>query len=102
MPKMDRPTAPKKKTSPASGDKEDPLTSAELQATFLATAVSMGWQLAVAVVVPIVGGYELDQHLHKSAVWEVAGFIVAGLGFYGVLKYQLAAINMSTKRKESK
>jgi hypothetical protein len=99
---MDSSTAPKKKTSPAPGDKKDPIASAELQATFIATALTMGWQLAIAVVVPIVGGYELDQHLHHAVLWEVIGFIVAGLGFFGVLRYQLDALNVATKQKGPK
>jgi F0F1-type ATP synthase assembly protein I len=99
---MDSPTTPKKKTSPAPGDKKDPITTAELQSNFLSTAVTMGWQLAVAVVIPIVGGYELDQYLHKAAIWEIIGFIIAGLGFYGVLKYTLAELNTSTNRKGPK
>lgn len=56
---------------------------------FIAAAISMGWQLAIAVLVPIVGGYELDQHLHTSPTWEITGFVVAGLGFFGVLRRQL-------------
>jgi uncharacterized membrane protein YjfL (UPF0719 family) len=94
----DRSTTPKKKTSPAVGGKIDPLTSAEIRSTFFAAALSMGWQLAVVVIIPIVGGYYLDQHLHESAIWEVVGFIVALLGFIVVVRRQLLDFNDMTKQ----
>ena len=94
----DSSTTPTKKTSPAVGEKTDPLTSAEIKSTFLAAALSMGWQLAVVVVVPIVGGYYLDQHLHRAATWEIVGFVVALLGFIAVVRRQLLDFNEMTKQ----
>lgn len=43
---------------------------------FLALAVGMSWKLALAVIVPIVGGYKLDQQLHTAPVLTVVGFLV--------------------------
>jgi uncharacterized membrane protein YjfL (UPF0719 family) len=91
-------TTPNKETSPAVSKKADPLATAEIRSTFFAAALSMGWQLAVVVVVPIVGGYYLDQHLDESATWEVVGFVVALLGFVVVVRRQLLDFNEMTKR----
>jgi uncharacterized membrane protein YjfL (UPF0719 family) len=99
---MDSLTAPKKKTSPDAGGKEDPTNIAAVRSTFMAAALSMGWQLAIVVVVPIVGGYELDQHLHQSATWEIVGFIVAALGFFGVVRRQLDDFNEMNKQEGHK
>jgi hypothetical protein len=102
IPKMDTPTTPKKKTSPAPGENKDSFVTAELRSSFLAAALSMGWQLAIVVVVPIVGGYELDQYWHKSAIWEVIGFIIAAIGFVGVLRQQLNSLNDMNKQEGHK
>jgi uncharacterized membrane protein YjfL (UPF0719 family) len=95
---MDSSTTPKKKTSPARDEKTDPLTTVQLRSSFFAAALSMGWQLAVVVIVPIVGGYYLDQHLHKAAVWEIIGFVVALLGFIVIVRQQLSDLNEVTKQ----
>lgn len=95
---MDSSTTPKKKTSPARDEKIDPLTTAQLRSSFFAAALSMGWQLAVVVVVPIVGGYYLDQHFHVGATWEIVGFVVALLGFIVVVRQQLSDLNEVTKQ----
>ena len=91
-------TTPNKKTSPAVSEKSDPLTTAEIRSTFFAAALSMGWQLAIVVIVPIVGGYYLDQRLHESATWEIVGFIVALLGFFVIVRRQLVDFNEMTKQ----
>lgn len=51
----------------------------------VAMALSMAWQLALVVIVPIVGGYMLDQHYHKSPILTLAGLVVALVGVFGVL-----------------
>jgi hypothetical protein len=99
---MDSSTTPNKKTSPARDEKTDPLTTAQLRSSFYAAALSMGWQLAIVVIVPIVGGYYLDQHFHVAAAWEIAGFVVALLGFFVVVRQQLNDLNEVTKRGEHK
>ncbi len=35
---------------------------------FISSVISMSWQMAVAVLVPVVGGYYLDRHFN-SAPW---------------------------------
>lgn len=52
---------------------------------FFAMVLSMSWQLAIVVIVPIVGGYMLDEHYHSSPWLTVAGLAVAALGIVGVL-----------------
>jgi uncharacterized membrane protein YjfL (UPF0719 family) len=91
-------TTPKKKTSPAVSEKSDPPANTEIRSTFLAAALSMGWQLAVVVVIPIVGGYYLDQRLNVAAAWEIVGFVVALLGFIVVVRRQLTDFNDMTKQ----
>ena len=99
---MDKTTAPKKKTSPAPGEEKDPVSTVQLRSTFIAAALSMGWQLAVVVVIPIVGGFYLDQHLHQSSIWEIVGFVVALLGFVVVVRRQVTDLNEVMKQEDRK
>jgi F0F1-type ATP synthase assembly protein I len=52
---------------------------------FLTLFLTMTWQLAVVVIVPLVGGYQLDQHLHTSPWFMLLGILLTILGIVGVL-----------------
>ncbi len=49
-------------------------------------AMNMSWQLAVVVLVPIIGGFELDQKLDTLPALTIAGFFIAmaGMGAGGL------------------
>lgn len=65
-------------------------------------ALDMSWRLAVVVIVPIVGGYELDQRLHSSPWLTIAGFVVAGVGMAAVLRRMLNEVNTRATPKSEK
>lgn len=67
---------------------------AALQADFISLAAEMSWQLAVVVVVPIIGGYWLDGRYHHATPWlTFVGFGVAAIGVVGVMGRILAEAN---------
>jgi F0F1-type ATP synthase assembly protein I len=66
---------------------------------FISMALDMSWRLAVAVLVPMVGGYELDQKLNSSPVLTIIGFVLAMLGFALVLWRTFVAANAATGDK---
>src|SRR5208282_6604373 len=82
--KMEVKTTPKKKTSAAKSEESPAPSSAELKSIFIAAAINMGWQLAVVVVIPIVGGYYLDRYFKTEPILEICGFILAAAGFFVV------------------
>lgn len=53
---------------------------------FLILLLSMTWQLAIVVLIPLVGGHELDKHYHTAPLWTVIGGVVALLGVAAVLR----------------
>jgi F0F1-type ATP synthase assembly protein I len=55
------------------------------QNLFIVMALNMSWQLAVVVIVPLVGGYKLDQHFDSSPIYTIIGLVVAVLASFGVL-----------------
>ncbi len=55
----------------------EPQKSAAARQNFVAMAITMGWQLAIAVLVPVIGGAELDKHFGKSNVYTLIGLAIA-------------------------
>ena len=52
---------------------------------FVALALDMSWRLAVVVLVPVVGGVQLDKRLGSSHVWLFVGLGVALIGSTAVM-----------------
>ncbi len=50
------------------------------QSVFVGMALDMSWRLAAAVLVPIIGGYELDSHFGTTPLITVFGFVIAMVG----------------------
>ena len=44
---------------------------------FMSTALTMGWQLAVAVLVPLLFGIWLDKKFHSSPSYTLGAFMIA-------------------------
>lgn len=53
------------------------------------SALNMSWQLAVVVLVPIIGGFKLDQKLDTLPALTIAGFFIAMAGMGLVVWRQL-------------
>ncbi len=47
---------------------------------FLGAIMDMSWRLAIVVLIPIVGGFKLDEKLHTSPWFVLVGFILAMAG----------------------
>jgi F0F1-type ATP synthase assembly protein I len=60
-------------------------------AGFLSATLTMSWQLAVAVLLPIIGGFELDRALNTKPFLTITGFIlaIAGVSFIVWRQYQV-------------
>ena len=76
----------------SSPQKTDTNTTAQ-QNMFVAMTLSMSWQLALVVIVPIVGGHFLDEHYHMTPLLTLAGLGVAIIGVFGVLTRTVSEAN---------
>lgn len=56
---------------------------------FLIAASNMSWQLAVVVLVPIIGGFKLDEYLNTVPTLTIIGFVLAMAGMAVVVWRQL-------------
>lgn len=59
------------------------------KSVFVGMALDMSWRLAVVVLVPIIGGFELDSRLGTTPLLIVVGFGLAMVGF-GLVVWQTA------------
>ena len=63
----------------------------------------MSWQLAIAFLVPVIGGVEIDHHFKTSPVWTIVGFVVAIAAVVMIIKNLLREFSPSpTKPKTEK
>ena len=60
---------------------------------FVMMALDMSWRLAAVVLVPIIGGFKLDQALGLEPVLTILGFILAMAGMALVMWRTLQLAN---------
>jgi F0F1-type ATP synthase assembly protein I len=84
-----------RKTSPQSSSSAN--QAYYQQSLFFSLALDMTWQLALVVIVPIVGGYILDKHYHTSPWLTLIGFLVAAVGVFGVLRRVVSQADQRSK-----
>ena len=64
-------------TTTAVSDLEQLSSSMFAKQQFLTTALNMGWQLAVAVLVPLLIGIWLDKKFNSSPSYTIVAFMIA-------------------------
>lgn len=70
---------------------------------FIGMALDMSWRLALAVLVPIIGGFELDQHFDSEPWLTIVGFLLAAAGMALVMRQIVRAANqVPVPKKEAK
>ncbi|HVX24017.1 MAG TPA: AtpZ/AtpI family protein [Candidatus Saccharimonadales bacterium] len=82
-------TAPQSTPSKLSGTPKQPKvgTADSPTAVFIAMALDMSWRLALAILIPMIGGAELDKYAHTSPAFLIVGFVLAMLGM-GLILWQ--------------
>jgi F0F1-type ATP synthase assembly protein I len=87
---MNKTKAPKMTPSPKEVDKaESSESESNTLRIFAGAVVDLSWRMAFVVLVPIIGGYELDKHLKTTPSFTILGFILAMVGSFFVLKQML-------------
>lgn len=92
---MSKSSAPQATPKPNVGEVKPKTNTADAnqRSIFISAMLDMSWQLAVVVLVPIIGGFELDKHFKTSPLLLIIGFVVAMGGVFVVLKRMLAELN---------
>src|SRR5690606_14860349 len=73
-------------------------------ALFLTLALDMTWRLALVVLVPVIGGFKLDEKLGSTPSFTILGFVVAmtGMGYVMWRTVQVANAATTPKKEEHK
>ncbi|MEK7600122.1 MAG: AtpZ/AtpI family protein [Patescibacteria group bacterium] len=104
---MTKTKAPHKTPSPAETAKPHTVVGSSANnhtAIFVSAALDMSWRLAIAVLVPIIGGFKLDEYLGMAPLLTITGFLVAMVGMTFVMWRTLQEVNnlpLSTKENKT-
>lgn len=60
---------------------------------FFGSAISMGWRLAVAVLIPIVVGVKLDERFHSEPSYTLAGLMIAAFASVLIITKTVQEVN---------
>jgi F0F1-type ATP synthase assembly protein I len=71
----------------------DPQKTSDTRQQFVVFALNMSWQLAIAVLIPVIGGVELDKVFKSSETFLFIGLGVALLASAAVLWRTMQAAN---------
>lgn len=70
---------------------------------FFGAVLDMSWQMALVVLIPIVGGFELDQKLNTLPALTFVGLLMAMAGMFLIVRRQLILFSPdSGEEKEPK
>jgi F0F1-type ATP synthase assembly protein I len=69
--------AGKKTTTTAENDIQQTLDTFTAQQQFMSSVLSMSWQLALTVVIPVIAGVKLDEKFNTSPSLTLTGFFLA-------------------------
>lgn len=78
------------------------LSSFDAQSTFISATLNMGWQLAVAVLVPVFIGAELDNKFDSSPSYTLAALVIAVFGSVIIVKNNINEVVREQKIAQRK
>lgn len=64
-------------TTVVDDDIERRLATINAGSQFLGATLNMGWRLALTVLIPLIGGIQLDKHLNSSPSFTLGGMVLA-------------------------
>jgi len=73
--------------------KASPQVDRSPSAVFITLVLDMTWRLAIVILVPVIGGYELDKALKTTPTITILGFVVAMAGMAFILWKTLQVAN---------
>jgi F0F1-type ATP synthase assembly protein I len=69
---------------------------------FVTLALDMTWRLAIVVLVPVIGGFKLDEKLETTPLLTIVGFLIAMTGMALVVWKMMQKANEATMTKKDK
>ena len=97
---MMKDSAPKVTPKPAKGEVSK--RNKDNQLIFISAVLDMTWQLALVFLVPVIGGYKLDQHFKTSPLLFIVGCVLAIAGSFAVMHRILGQVNQGFTHQKGK
>ncbi len=98
--------AKKKTTASSEDDVQRYLAIFDARQQFVSAALSMGWQLAITILVPVFIGVKIDAHFKTAPSYTLAALFLAIGGAIMVVAQTIKQVNESqaeaAKQKENK
>jgi F0F1-type ATP synthase assembly protein I len=60
---------------------------------FWSMVIDMSWRLAIAVLVPVIGGFELDKAFKTTPLLTIIGFLLAIFGRFVITRQAVQTAN---------
>jgi predicted F0F1-ATPase subunit len=76
---MKRAAAKKSTTDTAVSDIEQYVSDFSARQVFLGAVLTLSWRLALTVLIPLIGGIQLDKRFDSSPSYTITGFMIAVL-----------------------
>jgi F0F1-type ATP synthase assembly protein I len=92
----------KRPTTSAQFDVERSAAIFQARQQFLNSAINMGWQLALTVIVPVIIGVKLDDHFHSTPSYTLAALVLAVFLAVIVVGNTLKQVRASQAAEEDK
>lgn len=81
---------------------EDSLAVFSAKRQYVVSTLSMGWQLAGVVVLPVIVGVKLDQRFDSSPSYTLASLVLAIFGAVLVIKNTVIQVDREQKEADRK
>jgi F0F1-type ATP synthase assembly protein I len=94
--------AASKKTTTATADLQQAVEVFDAKQRFFSSTLSMSWQLALTVVIPVVAGVKLDQKFDTSPSLTLTGFFLAAFAACYVVWNTVKDVNKMQAEDEKK
>lgn len=78
------------------------LSSYSPKRQFVEAAMNMGWQLAGAVLIPVIIGVKLDDHFHTTPSYTLAALVLACAGAIAIISGTIKQVNLEQAEQEAK
>lgn len=92
----------KQTTAPQTPSPKKRVEQPDPKREFLVAAMNMSWQLAIVVLVPVIGGFKLDEKFDVLPAFTIAGFFIAMAGMAFIVWRQLQIFGPSAPRNHHK
>lgn len=94
--------AVRKTTTPAEAELQQVIDTFDAKQQLFTSVLSMSWQLALTVVIPVVAGVKLDQHFDTAPSLTLTGFFLAAFAACTVVWNTVKDVNKAQAIEDNK